>query len=48
MYVEGGPNIFYAMTELSKPSENPVYCHYVSLKRMVRHLRKDPEKGIIW
>ena len=40
--------ISYTVAEISKFSDNPEECHYVAIKKVVRYLRKNTEKGIIW
>ena len=42
------PNIFYVVSELPKFADNSAECHYLAIKRVVRYLRQEPEKGIIW
>ena len=42
------PDVSFSVAELSKFSDNPAKCHYVTIKRVVRNFRQDPEKGIIW
>ena len=39
------PGIYYSMVELSNISENPVDCHYKSIKIIIIYLRHHPEKG---
>ena len=47
-YVPEIPYISYTVAEISKFSDNPEECHYVAIKKVVRYLRKNTEKGIIW
>ena len=43
-----GYNIFHVLYKLHNFSYNPEDFHFAEIKRVVRYLRQDPEKGIIW
>ena len=40
--------ISYAVAELSRFSDSQAECNYVAINRVVRYLRQDPKRGIIW
>ena len=41
-------DIYHNMKELYNFSDHPVEYHYASIKRLIRYLRKEHEKVIIW